>query len=150
MNPDTSSDSEPAPIEYLSIDDLVQIIEIFTSSPWRESVRDMGLLIAAVDRPALKYNGKDIYSPMAVKAAVLMESLARSNALTDGNKRLAWLATNVFLEMNGITVHFSDNETFSLLREVAQGYIETGDLAQRIYGRLGPAAPVEPTDPLDG
>jgi death-on-curing protein len=127
--------------EYLSVDDVVQIIEIFTEAPLRESVRDMGLLIGAVDRPAMRYGGRDVYPNLAAKAAVLMESIARSNALFDGNKRLAWLATNVFLELNRAAVHFSDNETFSLLREVAQGYISTQELAQRIGQRLGPWPP---------
>ena len=70
----------------------------------REAVRDLGLLIGAVERPALKYRGMDVYTPLAMKAAAFMESLARNNSLFDGNKRLAWLATNVFLELNGATV----------------------------------------------
>lgn len=128
-------------IEYLSVDDVVQIIEVFTEAPLRESVRDMGLLMSAVDRPAMRYKGYDVYPTLPAKAAVLMESLARNNALFDGNKRLAWLATNVFLELNKAAVRFSDNETFSMLREVAQGYITTQELAQRIGQRLGPWPP---------
>ena len=127
---------------YLSVDDVVQIIEIFTGAPLRESARDMGLLIGAVDRPAVRYGGRDVYPHLAAKAAALMESLARHNALIDGNKRLAWLATNVFLELNHAAVHFTDNETFSLLREVAQGYLTTQELADRINQRLGPWPPV--------
>ena len=132
--------SEAARVEYLSIDDVVQIVEMFSEAPLREAVRDLGLLIAAVDRPAMKYRGQDVYTPLAMKAAALMESLARNNALFDGNKRLAWLATNVFLELNGTTVHFSDNEIFSLLREVQQGYLATNELARRIHARLGVAS----------
>ena len=36
------------------------------------------------------------------KAAALLHSLVRNHALVDGNKRLGWLATAVFLEINGI------------------------------------------------
>jgi death-on-curing protein len=138
---DGSTGDDAPHYEYLSIDDLVQIISAFSTSPLREVVRDMGLLIGAAERPAMRYQGRDVYSPLAVKAAALMESLARHNALFDGNKRLAWLATNVFLELNGAAMHFSDNETFSLLREVAQGYVSTGELAGRIHSRLGPWPP---------
>jgi death on curing protein len=126
--------------EYLSVDDAVQIVEMFSEAPLRDAVRDLGLLIAAVDRPAMQYRGQDVYTPLAMKAAALMESLARNNALFDGNKRLAWLATNVFLEMNGQAVQFSDNEIFSLLREVQQGYLATNELAHRIHVRLGPSS----------
>ena len=132
------SASRTAHTEYLSIDDVVQIVEMSSQSPLREAVRDLGLLIGAVDRPSLKYRGMDVYTPLAMKAAALMESLARNNALFDGNKRLAWLATNVFLELNGSTVQFNDNEIFSLLREVQQGYLATNDLAHRLHARMGP------------
>jgi death-on-curing protein len=88
----------------------------------------------------VQYRGQDVYTPLAMKAAALMESLARNNALFDGNKRLAWLATNVFLELNGQAVQFSDNEIFSLLREVQQGYLATNELAHRIHVRLGPGS----------
>jgi death-on-curing protein len=130
------SQPEAARVEYLSIDDVVQIVEMFSEAPLREAVRDLGLLIGAVDRPALKYRGMDVYGPLPMKAAAFMESLARSNALFDGNKRLAWLATNVFLELNGATVQFSDNEIFSLLREVQQGYLATNELAHRLHTRI--------------
>ena len=125
--------------EYLSVDDVVQIVEMFSEAPLRDAVRDLGLLIAAVDGPAVQYRGQDVYTPLAMKAAALMESLARNNALFDGNKRLAWLATNVFLELNGHAVQFSDNEIFSLLREVQQGYLATNELAHRLHVRLEPA-----------
>ena len=128
-----------APTEYLSIDDVVQIVEMFSEAPLREAVRDLGLLIGAVERPSLKYRGMDVYTPLAMKAAAFMESLARNNALFDGNKRLSWLATNVFLEMNHASLHFSDNEIFSLLREVQQGYLATNELAHRLHTRIGPA-----------
>ena len=126
--------------EYLSVDDVVQIVEMFSEAPLREAVRDLGLLISAVDRPALRFRAQDVYTPLAMKAAALMESLARNNALFDGNKRLAWLATNVFLELNDAAVHFSDNEIFSLLREVQQGYLATNELAHRLHLRIGPKA----------
>ncbi|WP_375399777.1 type II toxin-antitoxin system death-on-curing family toxin [uncultured Amnibacterium sp.] len=138
MSTESLSSRSAQQTEYLSIDDVVQIVEMFSESPLREAVRDLGLLISAVERPALRYRGQDIYTPLAMKAAALMESLARNNALFDGNKRLSWLATNVFLELNDAAVHFSDNEIFSLLREVQQGYLATNELAHRLHLRLGP------------
>jgi death on curing protein len=38
----------------------------------------------------------------ASDAAALLQSLARNHPLVDGNERLAWLATYVFLARNGI------------------------------------------------
>ena len=119
---------------YLSVEDL-----LFLAG--NAAVRDLGLLAAAAARPRATAFGEDAYPNVHTKAAALLHSLAGNHALVDGNKRLAWLATNVFLELNKAAVHFSDNETFSMLREVAQGYITTQELAQRIGQRLGPWPP---------
>lgn len=135
-----SAESKVRETQYLTIDDVVRIVEMFSEAPLRDAVRDLGLLILAVERPGLVYRGQEVYTPLAMKAAALMESLTRGNALFDGNKRLAWLATTVFLELNGAQARFSDNEIFSLLREVQQGYLATNELAHRIHVRLGDPA----------
>ena len=44
---------------------------------------------------------------MALKAAALLQSLVKNHALVDGNERLAWLATTVFLDVNGSTLTIS-------------------------------------------
>lgn len=46
----------------------------------------------------------DACPTVALKAAALMELLVRNDALVDGNKRLAWLATMVLCLFNDMTV----------------------------------------------
>lgn len=64
-------------------------------------VRDPGLLDSALHRPQSRFGGKDIYPTVPLKAAALLHSLTRNHPLVDGNKRLAWLVTVVFLDLNG-------------------------------------------------
>lgn len=64
-------------------------------------VADPGLLASALTRPSMSVFGADAYSSLERKAAALLESLARNHVLVDGNKRLAWTATMVFLRTNG-------------------------------------------------
>ena len=59
-------------------------------------VRDPGALEAALFRPQTGYY-KDIVS----EAAALMESLCTNHPFVDGNKRIAFAATDVFLRING-------------------------------------------------
>ena len=47
-------------------------------------------------RPRVTVFGRDAYSGLDTKAAVLLESVVRNHALVDGNKRLGWLAVVVF------------------------------------------------------
>jgi death-on-curing protein len=59
-------------------------------------VRDLGALESALFRPQTGY-----YDALAVQAAALMQSLAMNHPFIDGNKRVAFALTAIFLRMNG-------------------------------------------------
>lgn len=64
-------------------------------------VRDAGLLAGALARPQASAFGDDAYHTIWDKAAALCQSIDNNQSLVDGNKRLAWLVTKVFLAING-------------------------------------------------
>ena len=92
--------------KYLSVDDVIFIqkvlIEEFGGSP---GIRDIKSLESAVSRPQSGYY-KTIYD----EAAALMESLAMNHAFIDGNKRVSFFATDVFLRMNGYFISCESEE----------------------------------------
>jgi death-on-curing protein len=59
-------------------------------------VRDPGALESALFRPQTGY-----YQDIVAEAAALMESLAINHPFVDGNKRIAFAATDVFFRING-------------------------------------------------
>ena len=63
-------------------------------------LRDAGALESALMRPQIGY-----YDGIIEEAAALMESLAINHPFVDGNKRVSFFATDMFLRMNG---HFID------------------------------------------
>lgn len=79
--------------EYLTIAEVYQmqhlLIEMFGG---QHGVRDKGAVEAAVFRPQTGY-----YHSLEEEAAALMESLGNSHGFLDGNKRIAFTATDVFL-----------------------------------------------------
>ena len=79
-----------------------------------------------------------MYPTLAGKAAGLMHSVASNHALVDGNKRLALLATVVFLRINGYRVDLTDDEAFDLTLSVAAGDLDASGVEKRL--RLAPAA----------
>jgi death-on-curing protein len=86
-------------IDYLTVDDLLEVARrVVHGEP---QIRDAGLLASAAARPGTTVFGQDAYPGVWEKAAALMESLGRNHALVDGNKRLAWTATWLFLGLNG-------------------------------------------------
>jgi death on curing protein len=113
-------------IDYLDIEDL---LEVAAGVLLEVAVRDIGLLAAAAERPRASAFGEDAYPFLVDKAAALMHSLARNHALVDGNKRLAWAATRVFLLLNDRDVHFSVDDAESVVVSVAAGDIDVRQLS---------------------
>lgn len=111
--------------EYLGIEDALLMVRRLGIGP----VRDIGLLDAALGRPKSTVFGNDAYPTLALKAAALLHSLAKSHPLVDGNKRLAWLATTVFLELNGHGTSLDDEAAFRLVWDVAAGDHLVEDIA---------------------
>ena len=95
-------------------------------------MRDLGLLDSACHRPQASLFGQEAYPTLAGKAAALMQSLAGNRALVDGNKRLALLATVVFLRINGYVLDLSDDEAFDLTMSVAAGQLNADKIRERL------------------
>jgi death-on-curing protein len=108
--------------EYLIPDDLLAISRYAIDG--EVGVRDHGLLASAAARPQASAFGTDAYPGLHLKAAALLHSLARNHPLVDGNKRLAWLATYVFLEINGSPPVATQDDVFELVMAVAAGTLE--------------------------
>lgn len=102
-------------IEYLDLEDVVEMVRALGVGP----VRDLGLLDSAVNRPRSSAFGDDAYETLSLKAAALLHSMTQNHALVDGNKRLAWLSTVVFCDLNGFAPQVSDDEAFLLVWDIA-------------------------------
>ncbi len=126
-----SGDARDGDVEFLDLEDLVVLVRRLGAGP----VRDVGLLEAACARPRASVFGADAYPTLAGKAAALLHSIVANHALVDGNKRLGWLATVVFLDLNGWSVTLDDDVAFRLVMDVAEGRLDV----DRIAGILGAA-----------
>jgi death on curing protein len=116
---------------YLTVEQALRIARTAVGGPVQ--VRDIGLLEAAVHRPRARVLGQDAYPDLTGRAAALLHSLARNHPLVDGNKRLAWLATYVFLAKNGVVIDPDDDEAYDLVIAVAAGTIDdVGEIAARL------------------
>lgn len=92
-------------------------------------VRDEGLLFSALARPSASVFGKDAYESLELKAASLMTSIARNQALFDGNKRFSLYVTLALFKLNGYRVVMSNDDAFDLVLAVATGALELDEIA---------------------
>ena len=91
------------------------------------------MLGSAAARPQASAFGDDAYPDLLTKAAALLQSIVNSHALIDGNKRLGWLATAVFLELNGVVASRASNgDVYALVMWVASSNPELGDITDRL------------------
>ena len=122
--------------EYLDVEDIVDLVARLLGNP--PPIRDLGLLGSAAARPAASAFGQDAYPDVWLKAAALLQSLVKNHPLVDGNKRLGWLSTAVFLDLNGMDVtRASNDEVYGFVMTVAGGQQSVPEIAeglQRIVG----------------
>ena len=112
-----------------------RLIELFGGL---HGVRDAGAVEAAVFRPQTGY-----YDSVEEEAAALMESLGMNHGFIDGNKRIAFSATDVSLRINGFYLDVAAEEGHKFI----EGSLERQEFR---FGRIlewirGHVRKVEPT-----
>lgn len=98
-------------VQFLSLDEVIEIhtvlIERFGGP---QGVRDLGLLESALFRPQTGY-----YKNLTEMAAAMFESLIMNHPFVDGNKRVAFFATDVFLRLNGYKIKVESKSAHQFL-----------------------------------
>jgi death-on-curing protein len=102
-----------------------RLIERFGGSG---GVRDLGLLESALMRPQTGY-----YKTLSLEAAALLQSLTQNHAFVDGNKRVAFAVTAIFLRMNGYRLRVDpDNGEEFLIERVIKIKADIDEISHRL------------------
>ena len=87
---------------YPTLKDIETIIHEINRTQNTESViTNRGQLEFALEKPKMMIYGSEQYPELYQKAAILMETITKAHALSDGNKRTAMLAAQLMIEANG-------------------------------------------------
>ena len=99
---------------FLSVDETLNIhARVLEEFGGEEGVRDLGLLESALYRQQTGY-----YQDLTEMAAALFESLLINHPFLDGNKRVAFFATDVFLRLNGWRLQVEPKDAHEFLVEL--------------------------------
>jgi death-on-curing protein len=95
-----------------------------------EGLRDAGLLESALGRPRnlAAYGAPD----MAALAAAYGYGIARNHPFVDGNKRTAFVAVELFLDLNGCVLTAGDAECITVMERLADGTVGEQEFADWI------------------
>lgn len=102
-------------VQFLSADEAgwihERLVEVFGG---RGGVRDPGLLESILFRPQT-----GCYEDLATMASALFESLLFNRAFHDGNERMAFFGTDVFLRLNGWKLDVEADAAHDFIVEIA-------------------------------
>ncbi len=120
---------------FLDLADVLALASRLLGDP--PPIQDVGLLESAVARPRTVVFGVEAYETIWTKAAALLQSIVNNHALIDGNKRLGWLATAVFLELNDMPIsQASNDDVYEFVLSVASGSPEVDEIAEQLQGLI--------------
>jgi death on curing protein len=120
---------------YPSLEEALYLHErILETSGGSPGVRDLGLLDSALARPRSGY-----YESLSLQASALLHSLCGNHAFVDGNKRMAFALTDVFLRLNGykIVVSADEGERF-IVHDVIEGRAPIEQICAWLEERMRP------------
>lgn len=122
---------------------LAEVIEIHRDQIDRYGgsygLLDQGRLSAAVAMPAATFGGQFLHTDLCEMAASYLYHIAQNHPFIDGNKRVAAVAADVFLALNGVRMTATENDYAEIVLSVASG--ETSKSALSEFLRANSAAP---------
>ena len=91
-------------------------------------IRDEAMLASALNRPLDKY-AYNTETTIFQLAAAYSFGLAKNHPFVDGNKRVAFLAGSLFLELNGYNFTAAESDAAFVFEKLAAGKVKEADLA---------------------
>ena len=119
-----------ADIIFLTVPDLIEMHENQIATHGGDSgTHDLGLLKSAVEMPAMQSFGQYLHPTLFDMAAAYCFHLAKNHAFKDGNKRIASVAAETFLLLNGYDLDVGEPDHSQMVLAVADGSASKADAA---------------------
>lgn len=91
-------------------------------------IRDEGLLDSALEQPKAMFDGSYLHDSLAKMAAAYGFHLCKNHPFIDGNKRVALVAMDTFLQKNGYEISASEKDVYEVMMKLASGEITKVEL----------------------
>ena len=109
---------------FLSVENILAIhARMIAEFGGAEGVADHGMLESAVAMPTAAFAGEFLHGSLPAMAAAYLFHICKSHPFTDGNKRTAVVAAEIFLNINGMQLDVSNEDLKRLCLGIASGFI---------------------------
>jgi len=95
-------------------------------------LRDEGLLESALSQASVTIDGEYLHRDIIEMAAAYGFYLCKDHAFVDGNKRIALVAIDTFLQLNGCELIAGEKETYVIMLQLAAGELTKQELTKWI------------------
>lgn len=117
-------------IKYLTLEAVLEMHDAFIEKfGGLKGIRDVNLLLSAIETPKATMFGEDLHPTIYDKAAAYLFHIVQNHPFNDANKRTGFGATYLFLRANGVPILLSDEDFENLVIEVAKGKITKEKIA---------------------
>ncbi|MBS4007122.1 MAG: type II toxin-antitoxin system death-on-curing family toxin [Clostridium sp.] len=104
-----------------------QLIKLYGGTA---GTRDEGLLNSALEQPKAMFSGSYLHNSLTKMAAAYGFHLCKNHPFIDGNKRIALVAMDTFLQRNGYEICASEKEAYEVIIKLASGEFSKEELAE--------------------
>ncbi|WP_018249546.1 type II toxin-antitoxin system death-on-curing family toxin [Orenia marismortui] len=102
-----------------------QLIQIYGGST---GVRDEKLLDSAIQQPKSTFEGEYLHNSIFKMASAYGFHLCKNHPFVDGNKRIALVAMDTFLQNNGYEITASEKETYTIMIKLSSEGLSKDEL----------------------
>lgn len=116
---------------FLTLEEVIQIHDDLVSEyGGLQGIRDMGLLVSAIEMPKAAMFGEDLHASLFDKASAYLFHIVCNHAFLDGNKRTGAAATLIFLVQNGCKTKYKMEDFEEMVCKVAQGEFSKEEISR--------------------
>jgi death-on-curing protein len=98
----------------------------------RPGLRDPGLLDSALAQPKMTVRGEFVHKTLFDKAAAYGFHVCKNHPFVDGNKQVAFVLMDIFLQKNGWEIAANEEEAYSMMISLALGRLAKARLSKRL------------------
>ncbi len=115
---------------FLSVEEVIDFhTEIINEFGGAHGIREMGLLISAIEMPKASMFGEFLHPTIYDQAAAYLYHIVCNHPFIDGNKRTGTVAALTFLEVNHVILKYDDYEMEEMIIHCANGKVEKPEIA---------------------
>ena len=112
-------------LKYVIIYFHEQLIDLYGGTM---GIRDEGMLDSALGQPKVMFGDSFLNDSITEMAAAYGFHLCNNHPFIDGNKRIAFVAMDTFLQKNGYEICATEKEAYGIMIKLASGKLTKEEL----------------------